>query len=659
MAGLTYPWLGHTNTCGDEVVATAARRSGRILSRQKLLAILLAALACAASEVAHQGRVLESLENTYYDLWHNLAGQRREPTHVVIVAIDNKTLLDHREEPLVFWGPHFARAIEAIRSAGARVIGIDYLFSVSPESWLKKLDLPGSEMSRTYDVPMRQQLSSGQVVLIGTVAINENGEGEILKPIQDYVFSLPAREADVGLANFYSDEDGVVRRFVPALLEEPVHPRLTFATLLALKGAGLDPEGDSWSFDGHEVLNGTQAYPIGFLGPPGTFRRISFGTLLRVHTTDALARLGLKDKVVIVAADHVGSQDIHLTPYARGLWGSEGRMMNGAEVHANIVETLLTGRYPRTAPSSVRILCLVAAVSAGTVLFLRFHPFRGLCLGIVLALLCALLGYLLFQADSILPVAGPQLGLAVSYLGTLGFRLTGEERERARLRQMFGRYVSDEVVEKLLASGHRPDLGGESLEVTVLFSDIRNFTTISERLTAHEVVEMLNAYFERACEPILSHGGTVDKFIGDAVMAIFGSPVPNPDHAARGVKAALEIAKIAVDFRTWMQRRFHGKDLPEFAIGIGLHTGEAVIGDIGSSKRMEFTAIGDTVNTASRLEGATKQLGCTIVASRATIEKAGPSVLTGKRDRIVVKGKGEPVEVLEVIGYQRGKGGLS
>lgn len=640
-------------------MAPLVRISLRTLSRQKVLAILLVALASAAAEVAYKSGTLVSLENSYYDMWHHLSGKRREPRHVVIVAIDNQALLDHRGEPLVFWGPRFARAIQALRSAGARVIGIDYLFSVSPESWLKKLNLPGNDTSRTYDVPMRQQLASGQVVLIGTVAINEKGEGDILKPIEDYVFSLPGREADVGLANFYSDEDGVVRKFVSAVLDERVHPRLTFATLLALKGAGLDPEGTVWSFDGHEVFNGTQAHPIGFVGPPGTFRRISFGALLRAQTSDALARLDLRDKVVIVAADHVGSQDIHLTPYARGFWGSEGRMMKGAEVHANIVETLLSGRFPRTASSSARLLCLVAAVSAGTLLFLRFHPFRGLCLGIMLASLCSVMGYLLFQMDWILPVAGPQLALAVSYLGTLALRLTGEEKERARLRQMFGRYVSDEVVEKLLSSGRRPDLGGETLQVTVLFSDIRNFTTISERLTAHEVVEMLNAYFERACEPILSHGGTVDKFIGDAVMAIFGSPVPNPDHATRAVKAALEMAKIAAEFGTWMGRRFHGKELPEFAIGIGLHTGEAVIGDIGSPKRMEFTAIGDTVNTASRLEGATKQLGCTILASKATVERAGPSVLTGKRDRILVKGKGEPVEVFEVIGYGGGKGGHS
>jgi adenylate cyclase len=654
---LTYPLGGRSNTGGETQVTTFPEKSRRFFSRQAALAAALVVLTCTAAEVAHRSGALESFEDSYYDLWHNLAGQRREPSHVVIVAIDNQTLLDHRDEPLVFWGPHFARAIHAIRSAGARVIGIDYLFSVSPESWLKKLDLPGSEISRTYDVPIRQQLASGQVVLIGTVAVKEDGGGEILKPVEDYVFSLPGREADVGLANFYSDPDGVVRRFVPALLEEHVHPRLTFATLLALKSARLDPEGASWSFGGHQIPNGTQPCLIGFLGPPGTFRRISFGTVLRAHATGDLARLDLKDKVVIVAAEHVGSQDIHLTPYARGLWGSEGRMMNGAEVHANIVETLLTGRFPRTAPFSARLLCLVPVVCAGTLLFLRFHPFRGLCLGIMLALFCALLGYLLFQMDWIVPVAGPQMALAVSYLGTLGFRLTGEERERARLRQMFGRYVSDEVVEKLLASGRRPDLGGEALRVTVLFSDIRNFTTISERLSAHEVVEMLNAYFGRACEPILSQGGTVDKFIGDAVMAVFGSPVPYPDHAVRGVKAALGMAETAKAFRSWMNSRFPGRQLPEFAVGIGLHTGEAVIGDIGSPKRMEFTAIGDTVNTASRLEGATKQLGCTIVASKATVEEAGPSVLVGRRDRIFLKGKEGPLEVLEVLGYKEGEGG--
>ena len=176
---------------------------------------------------------------------------------------------------------------------------------------------------------------------------------------------------------------------------------------------------------------------------------------------------------------------------------------------------------------------------------------------------------------------------------------------------MFGRYVSNQVVEALLKSGNRPELGGQSQPMTVLFSDIRNFTTISERLNAKEVVEMLNTYFERACAPLLAEGGSIDKFIGDAIMVEFGSPLPLDDHALRGVRAATALRSVAEEFSVWMTQRFPDRNLPTFAVGIGLHSGEAVIGNIGSPTRMEFTAIGDTVNLASRLEGMTKAVSYT------------------------------------------------
>jgi adenylate cyclase len=209
-------------------------------------------------------------------------------------------------------------------------------------------------------------------------------------------------------------------------------------------------------------------------------------------------------------------------------------------------------------------------------------------------------------------VAPFHVALATAYLATLALRLTGEERQRAQLKSMFGQYVSDVVVDKLIAEGQRPNLSGEKLQVTVLFSDIRNFTTISEKLDAEEVVEMLNAYFGLTCEPILEQGGMVNKFIGDAVMAVFGSPVHYDDHARRALLAAQGMAREAEGFKDWMKQRFPDRGLPEFGIGIGVHTGPAVMGDIGSVKRREFTAIGDTVNAASRLEGVTKDIGCVV-----------------------------------------------
>lgn len=625
--------------------------------RQAIIGLILVILSFITAEVVTHLGWLDVFEYTYYDLWHILSGRRAEPKHVVIVAVDDQTLLEHQNEPLVFWGPHFARAIERTRKAGARIIGVDYLFTVSAESWLKNLEVSLTDKSRTYDIPMRTQLASGQVVLIASIAEDDQGNCHLLLPISDYLFSLPGGPTDVGLVNFYMDKDGVVRRFSPIFFDDETIPNLTFAALLAVRARGLDPTSSSWPLGHWEVPNRVYPYTIGFVGPPGTIPRISLSRLLHSRGESEQEMQNLKDKVIIIAAEHIGHQDIHLTPYARGFLGFEGRMMSGAELHANIVETLLTGWFPRTVPKGLRLMYLGAVIIIGTMVFFRWHPLRTLGVGLLLGLICTFLAFLLFHENWVLPITPVFLALIICYLGTLGLRLTGEERERTRLRQMFGKYVSDEVVEKLLAIGHRPNVEGESYQVTILFSDIRNFTTISERLNAREVVGMLNAFFGRICEPVLKEGGTVDKFIGDSIMAVFGSPVPYKDHAQRALRAAVAMKEEALEFRTWMHQRFAGVHLPEFAIGIGLHTGEVVIGSIGSPKRMEFTAIGDAVNLASRLESLTKELEWTIIASGATIEAAGPGVVIGRREKVLLKGREEFVEVLEVIDFKPQEGG--
>jgi len=585
-----------------------------------------------------RGEWLRLPEDWYYDLCYQLADGRYEARHVVIAAIDDQTRLEHQDEPLVFWSPHFARAIAVLRQAGAKAIGLDFLFSVSAESWLKKLKLPESEQSRTYDLPFREQLASGQVILAGDLAFDADGKEKALLPLPDYWGALPEKLDDVGLVKFYNDPDGVIRRFLPAFPVGAGEVWDTFAQLLANRAVPGKPSlGESLSLT-----------HIGFSGPPGTIARISFRRLLLPGAEQDPQIRNLKDKVIIIGYEPSGIQDMHQTPYARGFLNIPARLMSGPEVHANIVETLLTGRAPRPVATPYRLVYLVTVLTVGTVLFFRLAPGPGLAALALLAMSIAVCAFVLFLSNLLLPTASLQLGLLIGYLGVLGLRLTGEERERTRLRQIFGRYVSEEVVEKLLASGRQPDLGGEVLTVTILFSDIRNFTSMSESLNPHEVVEMLNTYFSRVCEPILAQGGTVDKFIGDAVMAVFGSPAPYGDHARRALRAALAMAEKAREFHTWMERRFPNRGLSDFGIGIGVHTGEAVVGNIGSPQRFEFTAIGDTVNIASRLEGLSKELGWTIVASSRTIETAGPGVVTGGRKELKVKGRREAVVVAEV-----------
>ena len=628
----------------------------RMPTRPTIIGLILIIFSFGTAELMTHLGWLEVFEYSYYDLSHNLSGTRTEPKHVAIVTIDNQTLLEHQDEPLVFWGPHFAHAMEIIRRAGARVIGVDYLFTVSAESWLKTFELSRTEKSRTYDVPMRAQLASGHVILVGSLAENGQGKYQLLMPVSDYLFSLPDGPMDVGLGNFFADKDGVIRRFFPTLFDDGTIPSLSFATLLAVRAAGLEPTDLSWALGDRDIPNVIHRCAIGFVGPPGTIPRVSLSRLLNSNADKDHEIQSLKGKVVIIAAEHSGNQDVHMTPYASRFLGFGGKMMSGAELHANIVETLLTGGFPQPLPDWFRWMYLVAVLAIGTALFFRLHALQGIGVVLLLDFIFAFLAFLLFRFNWVLPVASVYVGLGVSYLGTLGFRLTGEEKERTRLRQMFGRYVSDEVVEKLLASGHRLDLGGELLQVTILFSDIRNFTSICEKLIARDVVEMLNTYFSKVYEPILKEGGTVDKFIGDSIMAVFGSPVPYKDHALRALRAALGMIETAREFQSWMDQHFAGKDLPVFAIGIGLHTGEAVIGSMGSPKRMEFTAIGDTVNLASRLENLTKELGWAIVASSATIQAAGPSVVTGQQENVTLKGRKEYVQVYEVIGLKSKEG---
>lgn len=602
-------------------------------------------------EIAATSGWLTTLDYFYSDLWHRLSGKRREPQQTVIVSIDDQTLLDFKDEPLVFWGPHFARVIDVLHRVGAKAIGVDVIFLTSAESWLKKFKIGGNEQSRTFDLELRRQLAAGQVVLAGQSIPGQEGKREFLLPLDDYVFVLPGGLADVGLANFSYDADGVTRHFLPSLFEDENLPRLSLATLLAVQAAGLPPEAGGWSWGHGEVLNAPKDCTIGFVGPPQTIPRISFRQLLQPDAQKELDILSLKDKVIIISAEYSGNQDVHLTPYARGfLWGGAS-LMTGAEVHANIVETLLSGQFPRVIPSWLRLLYLAGLLALATGIFSFFSPWKALGVGVALAVVTMVFSFLLFRHDWILPVINVQLALSLSYLGILGFRLTGEERQRTYLQKLFGRYVSEEVVEKLLSTGRIPDLGGEELPVAVLFSDIRNFTTISEQLRPAEVVEMLNVYLSRACEPILEQGGTIDKFIGDAIMAVFGSPVPYPDHARRACRAALALTKIAADFRAWMETRFPDRHLPEFKIGVGIHSGAAVIGNIGSPRRTEFTAIGDTVNAASRLEGQSKTLGWTIVVSADTVRAAGSEVVTGRQAEVQVKGRTEPLEVFELVDF--------
>ena len=280
----------------------------KILRRKDtpLFLALLVAVGAAVAGITWAGW-LERPEILYYDFWHQLAGVRYQPQHVVIVALDEPTLKAHPTEPLVCWTPNFARVIQVLRRVGARVIGLDYLFQISIESWLKTLDLPANHRSLNYDGPFKQQLASGQVVMAGYL---DHQQKSIIPPIPSYLSALSRPQQEMGLINLFNDNDGAIRRFVPALADDHGQINLTFGKLLALRAAGGDPVGElerwqqepalrSWSAEDAEAVD-LKALPlVGFVGPPDTFRRISMQRFLSPGAEQDQTITSLKDKIII------------------------------------------------------------------------------------------------------------------------------------------------------------------------------------------------------------------------------------------------------------------------------------------------------------------------------------------------------------------------
>lgn len=612
----------------------------------------------AIAEAAYRSGLLATTEHLYSDLWHRASGVRFTPQHVALVVVDDKSLAEHADDPMVFWTPLFARASAALRQVGATVVGIDFLFALTPEEWIGKLNLSSTEGLRDYDLAFRQELNKGQVVMVGSLVRGNAGEQDgLLLAHTDYLLSLPTTDfaSYIAFADLLTDQDGGIRRFEitpTANLQADLAagaPRFSLGALIAARAGGADLSARTWQLGGRSIAS-NHTGPITYAGPPGTIPRVSLSRVLAPDAARDPAVQALRGKAVLVGGDFQGMNDVHTTPYSGRLLTGSGGLMAGVEVQANVVETLLSGRDTIEISDRYRWLLFAVFFTITTLVYRRCSPWFGLIMLIGAFALSLAVGFAAFQRLRLVPAASLQLGLMAAYLLAYSERLTNEEREKARVKKMFQGYVSDDVVDMLLSSEKKLDLRGESARITVLFSDIRQFTTISEKLSAHETVEFLNAYFGKVVAIIREEGGRVDKFIGDAVMAEFGVPYPFPDHAHRALRAAVRMRAVAREFADWMNARFKDRELPPFAIGIGVHTGDAVVGNVGSEMRMEYTAIGDTVNVASRLEGKTKDLKCVIAATADTVRACvAGRVETGLNDVIKVKGRLKSIEVYEII----------
>jgi adenylate cyclase len=361
---------------------------------------------------------------------------------------------------------------------------------------------------------------------------------------------------------------------------------------------------------------------------------------LLAKTTPKIDPSVFKDKIVFVGTTASGLLDVFETPFAHG-------KMPGIQIHAAVSDDILSNRFIRPASEWVRAVSVVAgALVVGMAAALLPAWWATLAAFAVMALM-AWWATFLFTNGVWFNLTQPVLASWFALLGGVGYQYFFEDREKRRVKQLFGRYVSKDVYAVLIANPGLARLGGQRREMSVLFSDIRGFTTVTERGQPDEIVGMLNEYFSSMVNLVFKYGGTLDKFVGDMVMALYGAPLDDPDHADHAVQTALAmIAELGRLNARWKEEgRFSGLD-----IGIGINTGPMIAGNIGSEAIMSYTVIGDAVNLGSRLESLNKEFGTRIIISDATRQRLKGEYDLRPLGDVVVKGKTHPVAIFEVVG---------
>ncbi len=344
-----------------------------------------------------------------------------------------------------------------------------------------------------------------------------------------------------------------------------------------------------------------------------------------------------RDKIVFVGMGASGLFDAFETPFAGG-------RMPGIQIHASVADDFLSNRFMRPESRRVRVALVLAAALLVGVIGTHMPAWWATAAWI------ALMGAFVFAATGLFAdghwvnLTQPTLASSIALFGGVGYQYFVEGREKRKMKRLFGQYVSKDVYEQLVANPELARLGGQRREMTVLFSDIRGFTTVSERGQPEEIVGMLNEYFTRMVDIVFAHKGTLDKFVGDMVMALFGAPLDDPDHAQHAVDAALAMIR-ELDV---LNRKWETDGRPALDIGIGISTGPMIAGNIGSEAIMSYTVIGDSVNLGARLESLNKEYGTRIIISEATRHALPDRYVCRPLGEVVVKGKTRPVAIFEV-----------
>lgn len=551
-----------------------------------------------------------------------LVHTKQSSPDIVILAIDDTSLQKIGQWP---WPREvLARALTALNKNSPAVVGMDIMLSEpsgrgAADDEKLRVALDGL----TYPVVFPAEATPLAITGNNKVSRAEN----LLTPLP--VFAN-AQRATLGHANFVLDSDGIVRRF-PMIIDSPIGTLRAFGyEVLKAAGLGIPDENDL-----ENNIGGIAR--IAYSSAPGTMRKIPFSRL--IDEREDIGKM-LQGKIVLIGVTAPDLHDTKLTPFSRGT------EMPGVELQAQVV-TMLQAGY--------RLNPLSAPLAYGWIFFAAILPvfFFGIwprSLKPLAANMIAGIGYaaamaILFENGTVVNMLHVHFAWILSTSSLFAYRYLSGERERKEIKKLFGKYVSPRVLEEILVDPAQVALGGEEREVTVLFSDIRGFTTLSEKTSPQELVRILNKYFSAMSAEIVNREAVLDKYIGDAIMAFWGAPLEDPlqaDHALAAAQGMISTLKK-------LNEELRANNDTEIAIGIGIHTGPAVVGNIGSEFRFDYTLIGDTVNVASRLEGLNKEHKTTLIISENTKNKLTEEGEFRSLGEVTVKGRKEPLNVYTLI----------
>lgn len=454
-------------------------------------------------------------------------------------------------------------------------------------------------------------------------------------------FELYNRSAKLGFVNFLDGDEDAIRR-MPLFLKfaGQVYPAFALAVVmqrlnLSVEEIRLSPEREVWLGGAARVpVDARGQLLVNYSGGFQSFRYVSYVDVLEGKLDDGY----LKDRIVLIGTSAPGLYDLRVVPFQNNF--------PGVEIHANMIHSMLQQDFIWQESTTSSLLMLLILATLIGVIALLLSPWASLTITVLVAVSYIGLSFWAFVYRNVwMAEVEPMLAVAVALLFGMVYRYLSEEREKNLIYGMFGNYLSDSLVSAILRKPDLLKLGGERKFATAFFSDIKDFTEISERLTPDELVAQLNEYLSVMSDIVLKYDGYLDKYVGDAIVASFGIPLDLEDHAERACFAALEMQ----DGLVVLRNKWREEKRPLLEARIGLNTGAMIAGNIGGQSRSNYTMIGDSVNLASRLEGVNKMYGTNIIISEDTFELSKTKIIARELDAIRVKGKSRPVRIFELI----------